>query len=88
MEESTKRELEELIGQIKCPKDFVCYRSGLKELCKAEDIGMKSYLKCLEEGRKPKRLRVFYGIRGISLLHLSSSPPYCEKRGQMNQASS
>ena len=49
MKESTKRELEELMGQIKCPKDFVCYRSGLKELCNAEDIGMKSYLKCLEE---------------------------------------
>ena len=49
MEESTKRELEELMDQIKCPKDFVCYRSGLQKLCKAEDIGMKSYLKCLEE---------------------------------------
>ena len=49
MEESTKRELEKLIGQIQCPKDFICYKSGLKELCKAEDIGMKSYLKCLEE---------------------------------------
>ena len=48
MEEKTKRELEELIGQIKCPKDFVCYKSGLKELCKAVDIGMKSYLKCLD----------------------------------------
>jgi len=49
MEESTKRKLEEIIGQMKCPKDFVCYKSGLKTLCKAEDVGMKSYLKCLEE---------------------------------------
>jgi hypothetical protein len=49
MEESTKRELEKIIGQMKCPKDFVCYTSGFKALCKAEDVGMKSYLKCLEE---------------------------------------
>ena len=49
MEESTKRKLEEIIGQMKCPKDFVCYKSGFKTLCKAEDVGMQSYLKCLEE---------------------------------------
>ncbi len=49
MEERTKKELEELIAQTKCPKDFICYRSGLRELCKAEDVGMKSYLRCLEE---------------------------------------
>jgi len=49
MEESTKRKLEEIIGQMKCPKDFVCFESGIKTLCKAEDVGMKSYLKCLEE---------------------------------------
>jgi hypothetical protein len=49
MQESTKKKLEDLIGQIQCPKDFICYRSGLEKLCKAEDVGMKSYLKCLEE---------------------------------------
>jgi len=49
MEDSTKRKIEEIIGQMKCPKDFVCYKSGLKILCKAEDVGMQSYLKCLEE---------------------------------------
>lgn len=49
MEESSKKKLEELIGQIECPKDFICYKSGFKTLCKAEDVGMKSYLKCLEE---------------------------------------
>ena len=49
MEESTKKELEKIIGQMRCPKDFVCYKSGFKTLCKAEDVGMKSYLKCMEE---------------------------------------
>jgi len=49
MEDSTKRKIEEIIGEMKCPKDFVCYKSELQDLCKAEDVGMQSYLKCLEE---------------------------------------
>jgi hypothetical protein len=49
MEDSTKRKIEEIIGQMKCPKDYDCYKSGLKTHCKAEDVGMQSYLKCLEE---------------------------------------
>jgi hypothetical protein len=42
MEESTKKKLEEIIDQMKCPKNFICYKSGLKNLCKAEDVGMQS----------------------------------------------
>jgi hypothetical protein len=49
MPENTDKKIEELLGQIKCPKDFICYKSGFKDLCKAEDVGMKSFLKCLEE---------------------------------------
>jgi hypothetical protein len=49
MEDTTKKELEKIIGQMRCPKNFVCYKSGFKTLCKAEDVGMKSYLKCMEE---------------------------------------
>jgi len=42
-------EIEEIIGEIKCPKDFICYRSGFEKLCKAEDVGRKSVLICLED---------------------------------------
>ena len=49
MEESSKKKIEEIIGQIECPKDFICYKSELKILCKAEDVGMESFLKCLED---------------------------------------
>ena len=41
--------IEEIIGQFKCSKDFECYKSGFENLCKAEDVGMDSYLHCLEE---------------------------------------
>ncbi len=42
-------DIEEIIAQFKCPKDFQCYKSGFENLCKAEDVGMVSYLHCLEE---------------------------------------
>jgi hypothetical protein len=48
MDEKTKKELQEIIGEMQCPKDFNCYKSGLKVLCKAKDIGLDSYLECME----------------------------------------
>ncbi|MFW9917682.1 MAG: hypothetical protein ACFFGZ_18925 [Candidatus Thorarchaeota archaeon] len=48
MDEKTKKELEEIIGKMQCPKDFKCYKSGLKVLCKAKDIGLETYLECME----------------------------------------
>ena len=48
-ERINKEQMEEIIGGISCPKDFVCYKSGFENLCNAEDIGLKSFLKCLED---------------------------------------
>ena len=41
--EQADKEIEEIIGQMKCPKDFRCYQCGLEVLCKAKDIGMESF---------------------------------------------
>ena len=41
--------LEKIIDKHKCPYDFVCYNSKFKKLCNAKDIGMESFLVCLEE---------------------------------------
>jgi hypothetical protein len=49
MDEKTKKELEEIIGEMKCPKDFRCYKSGLGVLCRAKEIGLETFLECLEE---------------------------------------
>jgi len=38
-----------IIKTIQCSKDFKCYESKFKDLCKAKDIGLKSFLLCLEE---------------------------------------
>jgi hypothetical protein len=44
-----KNEIEEIIGQMQCAKDFQCYKSEFKILSKTKDIGLESYLQCLEE---------------------------------------
>jgi hypothetical protein len=43
-----QKEIEEIIGKMKCPKNFKCYKSGYENLCKAKDVGLESYLECLE----------------------------------------
>lgn len=48
MDDDIRKEIEAIIGGMECPKDFQCYRSGLKVLCKARDFGIENYLECLE----------------------------------------
>lgn len=48
VEKQDQKKIEEIIGQIYCPKDFKCAASGFEDLCKAEDIGVKHHLLCLE----------------------------------------
>ena len=49
-----KQEIEAIIGGIDCPKDFRCYKSGFKDLCKAQDFGVQSFIVCLEEDQRCK----------------------------------
>ncbi len=50
MEPASKKEIEEIAGVFKCPKDFKCCQSGFEALCKARQVdGVVSYLECLEE---------------------------------------
>jgi hypothetical protein len=49
MDQDCKKRIEEIIGEIKCPKDFRCAQSGFENLCKARDFGLDDYLECLED---------------------------------------
>ncbi|MBW2174042.1 MAG: hypothetical protein JRF64_05250 [Deltaproteobacteria bacterium] len=49
MEQNLEKELQEIIGSITCSKDFKCYKSGFEVLCKARDVGLETFLECLEE---------------------------------------
>ena len=37
------------MGELKCPKDYHCYKRKYEELCKAEYFGETKALLCLEE---------------------------------------
>jgi hypothetical protein len=47
LEKNIESHVEEMMGEVACPKDFRCYRSGFKNLCKARDIGLSSFVACL-----------------------------------------
>ena len=49
MEQNTDSQIKGIMADFKCPKDFICYKSGFKKLCKAKDIGLEEFLECLEE---------------------------------------
>ena len=52
MERDCENEIKQIIGELNCPKDFVCYKSGFSNLCEAEDIGLEPFLECLEKSRE------------------------------------
>jgi hypothetical protein len=56
------REIEEIIIHLKCPKDVTCKKSGFKVLCKARDIGVQSFLLCLEES--PPKCKFSLALEG------------------------
>ena len=61
MDEKTKKELKQIIGEMECPKGFRCYQSGLEVLCKAKDIGLDEYLECMEVNPQECPFSVAFG---------------------------
>ena len=53
--------LEDIMNGFKCPCDFNCYKSGFKDLCKAEDIGIESFLVCLEDDPSECKFSIPFG---------------------------
>ena len=49
MKDDDRKRIEEMTGNIECPKNFKCVESGFENLCKAKDFGLDDYLECLEE---------------------------------------
>ena len=49
MDEEQRKEIEEIVNQFKCPREVRCCKSDFKVLCKAKDLRLETFLKCLEE---------------------------------------
>ena len=47
------REIERIMASMKCPKGFVCYRSGFRDLCKVTTVGEGKIIECSPENRGP-----------------------------------
>ena len=47
------REIERIMASMKCPKGFVCYRSGFRDLCKVTTAGEGKIIECSPENRGP-----------------------------------
>ena len=61
MEQDYDKEIKEIMGGMKCPYDFKCYKSGFDNLCKAKDIGIESFLECLEENPQECHFSLSFG---------------------------
>jgi len=49
LKKEEKKKIEEIMGEMSCPKSFQCAESGFEMLCKAKDRGIEGYLDCLDE---------------------------------------
>jgi len=56
-----KKEIEKIIDGLQCPKDFKCYKSGFELVCSAKDIGIASFLECLERKTKECKFSFPFG---------------------------
>jgi len=61
MENEVKKKIEEMIKGLQCSKDFICYKSELENLCKAEGVGAESLLVCLEASPPKCAFALFLG---------------------------
>ncbi len=59
--EKHKRQIERIINEKKCPKDFECYKSGFENLCKAKDIGLRGFVECLEKNPRACKFSLSFG---------------------------
>ena len=64
MEQAHVQGVEEVMHETELPKDFKYYKPGVGFTCKAKDVGMESYLSCLEEHPLECKFSVgFFGER-------------------------
>jgi hypothetical protein len=56
-----KNKLEEIIDDLECPEDFKCYKSNFNDLCEMEDLGMDSFVLCLDKKSKWCTFSISFG---------------------------
>ena len=61
MEKVIQEHIEAMMAELQCPKEFSCYTSDLKNICKARDIGLESFVACLTADPMQCKFSILYG---------------------------
>lgn len=47
--ETSRSQIEDIMSEVGCQKDFGCYRSGFETVCRVRNHGPGEFLECLDE---------------------------------------
>ena len=61
MEQHHADQIGKIIKNMICPIEFVCCKSRFENLCRAQDIGLESFLKYLEENSEECAFSLSFG---------------------------
>jgi len=77
--QKTKEDIEKIISGMECAKGFKCNQSGFNNLCHAKDIGIDSFVECLETETKGCQFSFPFGMS-----HLCKCPLRVYIANEMN----
>jgi len=61
MDKDSNQEIEDLIDGLRCPNEFICYKSGFEKLSRVRDFGLESFLECLDGNSVKCKFSVYFG---------------------------
>jgi hypothetical protein len=56
-----KTQIEQIISEMECPKDFICHKSGFGNLGKSRLIADGQRVECLEENARLCKFALLFG---------------------------
>ena len=61
MQSNSPNKAETMTGDLNCGRDCHCHKAGDGVLCKAEDIGLETFLVCLERNSRECDFSIGFG---------------------------
>ncbi|MHC4477002.1 MAG: hypothetical protein ACYTEL_15255 [Planctomycetota bacterium] len=59
--ETSRSQIEDVMSEVGCQKDFGCYRSGFETVCRVRNHGPGEFLECLDEDARNCQFSLFFG---------------------------
>ena len=56
-----RKQIDEIMQRMECPKDFDCYRSGFENICQVKTVVPGKPTECLDRSRKSCVFRLSFG---------------------------